>query len=237
MIFITGTGTGVGKTVTGRAILAALRERGVRAAPFKPVETGCLAGPDGSLVPEDAMALLAAAGLRADVDVPLERVCPCRFPDPVSPHLAAERVGSFIDPETILAAFRALKKTFGFISAESAGGLLVPLRPGFLMIDLVKRLKLPVLLVSRDELGAINHTLLSIEALRRRRIPDLGVVFVRTPSGPAGDDPWGNARAVSEHGETRVLATIPWLDPLDDAALARHGAPIAQALLVSLHSG
>jgi len=224
MIFISGTSTGVGKTVVGRAILAAARKAGMRAAPFKPVETGCMPGPDGRLVPEDAMSLLDAAGLKADVDVPLDLVCPCRFPDPVSPHLAAERVGSFIDPERMVAAFKSLKKRFTFISAESAGGLLVPLRPGFLMIDLVKRLRLPVLLAVRDELGAINHTLLSIEALRRRRIPDLGVVFIRPPSAPLEEaDPWGNRRAVKEYGNASVLAEIPWLDPLDDTSLLRYG--------------
>jgi dethiobiotin synthetase len=126
----------------------------------------------------------------------------------VSPHWAAERDGVVIDPARL-----ALPAPEGALVVETAGGLLVPLRRDWLQIDQITRWGLPVLLVARSGLGTLNHTLLSLEALRRRSIPVLGLVL----NGPPHAD---NPRTLAELGGVPVLAELPPLPKLDATALA-----------------
>jgi dethiobiotin synthetase len=216
MIFVTGTDTACGKTTVGRAICAALRRRGMAVAAFKPIETGCEEREGGRRVAADAEALARAAGC----ELPPELLCPVRLLTPASPERAAAAEGCEIDLEAIDAAWLEVRRRARFVVAEGAGGLLVPITATATMADLPARLGLPVLIVARDALGTVNHTLLTIEALRARGLALAGVVF-SSPAAP-GAEPLDNAAAVAAHGGdgVRVLGAIPHLPGADDATLA-----------------
>jgi dethiobiotin synthetase len=204
--FVAGTDTGVGKTEVARALCALLARRGLRPVPLKPVETGC--DPDA---PPDALALREACGR---TDLPLDRICPYRFRMPAAPLIAAEAEESGVD----LSVVENLVERAGFdgvpIVVEAAGGLLVPLaRPALTNIDLVQRLRLPVVLVARAGLGTLNHSALSFEALSRRGLEVAAIVLNRIAGE---DDPTvaSNPRWVSRMTGARVLGPSPFLsDP------------------------
>jgi len=217
MIFVTGTDTGCGKTTVGRALAAALADRGLGVGILKPVETGCEAGDDGELVPADAVALARAARL----DVPVQALCPYRFPLPASPQRAAADAGVTIELDRITAAYEAMRRDRQLVVVEGAGGLLVPLSPELMMPDLARALGLPVLVVARDALGTVNHTLLTVEAVRARGLELAGVVLSETADTRAE---LHNAEAISDHGDVAVLGTLPWLPDASDDALGRAAA-------------
>ncbi len=170
-IFITGTDTGVGKTYVAAGIAAGLRRLGVDVGVMKPAETGCRRR-GRRLIAEDALRLMKAAGTRD----PLGLVNPYRFKKPLAPSLAAELEGELIDPVKIEIAFKKLSRIHDFMIIEGAGGIMVPLRHDYTYLDLVQAFRLPVVIVARPALGTINHTLLTISALRHRGISILGVV-------------------------------------------------------------
>lgn len=191
-VFVTGTDTDVGKTVVAACLAAAWN-----AAYWKPVQTGLADGPG------DTATVQELAGL------PAERVVPptYTFQAPLSPHAAAAEERATIALETI-----TWPAGHDFIVVEGAGGLLVPLNRTALMIDLVQKLDVPAVLVARSTLGTINHTLLSLGALRARRIPLLGVVMNGPPNA-------GNRKAIEQFGHVRVIAELPRREPLDAAAM------------------
>jgi dethiobiotin synthase len=198
-VFVTGTDTGIGKTV-----VAACLARAWQAGYWKPVQTGAAAGDD------DTAAVAALA------DLPAERVFAPVYAlqAPLSPHAAAELEGTRISMDAI-----APPETPHPLVVEGAGGLYVPLNERDFMIDLMARLALPVLLVARSTLGTINHTLLSLAALRARALPIAGVVL----SGPPNA---GNRAAIERFGQVRVLAELPRIDPLNKDAIERLAALI-----------
>jgi len=171
-VFITGTDTGVGKTYIAKTIAAALRFHGINLGVMKPVETGCRTR-NGSVVPSDALKLIKAAGIRD----PLRLVNPYRFKKPVAPAIAADLEGDRIELVRIVDAYRQLALKHEFMVVEGAGGIMVPLSPNDTFRDLVAAMRLPVLIVARPGLGTINHTLLTISALRERGIVIAGVVI------------------------------------------------------------
>jgi dethiobiotin synthetase len=171
-VFITGTDTGVGKTFVGACLAASLRERGIDVGVMKPAETGCVLR-KGVLVPRDALKLIKAGG----VDDPLDLVNPYRFRDPLAPAIAAVREGNMIEIRRIISAFRTLARKHACMIVEGAGGIMVPLTTSYHYLDLAKVLNLPVLVVARPGLGTINHTLLTIMALRSRRLRIAGIVI------------------------------------------------------------
>jgi dethiobiotin synthetase len=207
--FVTATDTGVGKTFVACALARAAARRGLRVAVCKPCETGN--GDDGDR-------LLAACGRALDPGL----VRPYRFPMPASPEVAASAAGVTIDVERIVAAHNALTADADFTLVEGAGGLLVPLAPGLLMADLAARLGLPLIIVARASLGTVNHTLLTLEAARRRGLAVAGVILTRALPSAGPDEP-SNPVAIAERGQVRVLASLPHLpEPAAvDAALAR----------------
>jgi dethiobiotin synthetase len=210
-IFVGGTDTEIGKTIVARAITRALVRRGEQVAVAKPVESGAEII-DGEPTPADAMALLRAA--RADE--PIDAVCRYRFPDPVSPHLAAARAGARIEADPILALLRRRAERAEIVIAEGAGGLLVPLADDLLYADVIASSGFSLLLVAPNVLGTINATLLSIEAARSRRIPIAGVVLNQTPTADLG-----NAAAIAGHGQVPILGELPTCaEPASDDALA-----------------
>ena len=171
-VFITGTDTGVGKTRVGAALAQLLIGRGLRVRPRKPVESGCPIGPDG-LMPQDAAMLREAAGSRE----PLERICPYRLQAPLAPERAAELEGMTLDLGRLHAACLADVGNDDFLLVEGAGGFYSPLARGALNADLAGGLGMPVLVVAADRLGTLNHTLLTIEAVRMRGLALAGLIL------------------------------------------------------------
>jgi dethiobiotin synthetase len=166
-VFVTGTDTGVGKTVVGCTLVRALRARALDVGVMKPCETGV--GADG---PVDALALSRAAG---DPD-PIELVCPVRLALPAAPNVAAEHEGRTLDVAALVDGFGLLAARHDFMLVEGAGGLVVPIWPPICMADLAEALALPILVVARTGLGTINHTLLTLSEIARRGLRLVGVV-------------------------------------------------------------
>jgi dethiobiotin synthetase len=171
-LFITGTDTGVGKTLVACGIAALFKAYDYRVGVMKPAETGC-AQRDGALFPEDA-ARLKEASASAE---PLEKICPYRFEEPLAPSVAAERAGVTIDIDRLRAAYDGIAANNDLTVVEGAGGLLVPLLPHYTYADLAKLLKLPVIVVAANRLGAINHLTLTLEAAASRGLTVLGYVW------------------------------------------------------------
>jgi len=171
-IFITGTDTGVGKTLVTAALAICLKRRGVTVGVMKPVETGY--GAEGA-AGSDAARLYAAVGMTD----PVEAVSPYRFPAPLAPLDAARRAGTAIRADNIVAAFRALAARHAFMLVEGAGGVMVPISEKTDMRDLIRQLGLPVVVVGRTAIGSINHVLLTLEALARHRIAIAGIILNR----------------------------------------------------------
>lgn len=193
--FVTGTDTNVGKTVLSAALCVALG-----AHYWKPVQTGNLDGTDSDF-------------LRSWIGS--ERVHPeaYSFPEPLSPHLAAEISGREI---SLAACAAALPRVSRPLIVEGAGGLLVPLSPSSLMADLILHLKMPVIVAANTKLGTINHTLLTLEALRSRRIPLAGVVTI-------GQECARTRKSISRHGQAPLLGHLAFLPSFSSSALREAG--------------
>lgn len=202
-LFVTGTDTGVGKTVVGCAIAEALRRRHVAIGVMKPIETGV--GPQGPL---DAISLAEAAGVSDALDL----VCPQRFALPATPSIAAEQEGRTVDLSAIRAAHAELTRRYPFLLVEGAGGMLVPIAPGFSMIDLAAEFGAPLVVVTRASLGTINHTLLTLEAIERRGLALAGVVISHGPRAISSTDR-ANLGALRTELGTRLVGEIEPLAP------------------------
>ena len=173
-LLITGTDTGVGKTFVACGLAGALRRRGLSVAPFKPAETGCARDEKSQrLVPADAEMLRQASGTAAS----LETICPYRFETPVAPWVAAEQSGVTIDPQRLEQCYRDLSAAHDMVLVETAGGILVPLAQDFHYAGLARLLSLPVLVVIGSKLGAINHTLLTLELLQNKGLAVVACVL------------------------------------------------------------
>ncbi len=170
-IFITGTDTDVGKTYTALGIIEAAKSNGMKVAAMKPWETGCRQQ-GKRLIPSDAVRLMKASGMR-DID----RVNPCRFKTPVAPYVAARLENRHIDIDKIKKTYHELSLQHDLVVVEGAGGLLVPITKIFSYADLAKELSLPILVVSANKLGVINHVLLTVDYIKAHGLPLLGVVL------------------------------------------------------------
>ena len=217
-LFVTGTDTGVGKTTVACALAAAWRAEGRRVATLKPSETGCDDGPDG-LVPSDALLLAAAAGEALPPARTLAAICPNRFALPASPEAAAAAIGQTVDLAAIHAAAND-RAGAEVLLIEGAGGLLVPITSELLQVDLAASLDAPLLVIARDALGTVNHTLLTLEVARRRGLRVVGVVLHATSSAP-GPDSATNREAITRHGAVTVFGTLPWAENPTLATLAQ----------------
>jgi dethiobiotin synthase len=211
-LFVTGTDTGVGKTIAAAALMH--RYRGIAALRYwKPIQTG--------IEIDDDTATVRRLGACAEEEIFADGV---RLPKPVSPHLAARWAGRRIDLAELrealpLAAARgsvpvaaATEPDVSWI-VEGAGGLLVPINEWQIMADWISYLALPVLVVARTDLGTINHTLLTLEALQTRWLRVAGVLMVGEPNPD-------NRAAIEQYGRVPVVAEMPWLTPLDAGLLA-----------------
>lgn len=177
VIFVTGTDTGVGKTIVTAVLARHFKHQGIPVGVMKPVETGVT---DPDLPGEDAALLQWAA----DCTEPLERIAPYRFKAPLAPDQAAKLEQRGISLATIAEQARELSKRYPITLVEGAGGLMVPLAGGLLIADLVRQLGAELLIVTRPELGTINHTLLTVFAARAMEIPVCGMILNKMPATP-----------------------------------------------------
>jgi dethiobiotin synthetase len=210
-VFVTGTGTEVGKSVVAASVCAALAARGEQVAAFKPVVTGLDDEPGEFGRDHELLAAAANAGQSP------EEVAPYRFGPPVSPHLAAELAGVTIEPAELVAAARA----HGLLVGEGVGGLLVPITTGYLVRDLAVDLGLPLVVAARPGLGTINHTLLTVEAARAGGLHVAGVVMTPWPA-----DPTPMERSNRETVERLAAVAVSALPPTTPAGLAEAGASL-----------
>jgi dethiobiotin synthetase len=207
-LFITGTDTGVGKTYVTARIAEQLRAEGVRVGAYKPVCSGALKTTDG-FVWEDLEVLHAATGGA----FPRERICPQRFTAPLAPPVAAKAEGRIVDGALLRAGATWWSSQCDFLLLEGAGGLLCPLTEDETIADLAVEMRLPLVIVARATLGTINHTLLTIEAARARRLRVAGVILNHVV--PGNDDPSiaTNAQEIGRRGRVAVLGIMPHGQP------------------------
>ena len=201
--FITGTDTGVGKTVVTAALALYLKQRGFRVAVMKPIETGCS---KENPFDSDAERLRTAI----ETDLPLDLVSPYRFSMPLAPLDAARGGGVTIAIARIASAFHTLANDQDFVLVEGAGGLMVPLSDTMDVRDLMTSLRLPALVVGRTALGGINHALLTIEALRQRRIPVVGILLNQLLPAPTKQQTESTVNLIRQRSGVPVFGPLPY---------------------------
>ena len=211
--FVTGTDTGVGKTLVACSLLKAFAARGFKALGMKPVATGAVPGGNG-LVHDDVERLIAAGNVTA----PREHVNPYCFALPIAPHIAAAEAGMKIDLDHIGRCFNALAGRADIVIVEGVGGFRVPLGPGADTAQLAARLALPVVLVVALRLGCLNHALLTVEAIAGRGLTLAGWVANHIdPRMTAAEE---NVRALETLIAAPLLARIAYIATPDSAATA-----------------
>lgn len=203
-IVVTGTDTGIGKTVIAGAIGRWFRVRGFRVSVLKPCATGCVRRREG-LVSEDAELLAHYA----DVRFPLDVICPQRYAEPLAPAVAAERAGKPLDWEAINRSISAMAAESDVMIVEGVGGVMVPMDSRHTFRDVAVWLGAPAVVVARPALGTINHTLLSVDALRLAGVSVAGVVMNRYPAENASVAEETNPRAIEKWGKVPVLCLVP----------------------------
>jgi dethiobiotin synthetase len=199
-VFVTGTDTGVGKTVVTAALALALKQRGIDVGVVKPVESG---GGDAEALKQ-----------LAELDEPLEEIAPFRFAEPLAPLVAARAEGRELALGQVHARVNESAARHELTLVEGAGGVLVPAGEGWTILDLAAALGLPVLVVARAGLGTVNHSLLTVDAVRRAGLDVIGVVL-------NGDDPLvdSNRALIEEFGDVPTFHR-PWDGPIDPHLVA-----------------
>ena len=225
--FVTGTGTSVGKTYFCARLLKFLKIKGVKAGYQKWVATGV-----GIDLPEDLAHCLEAASISPSPELIGQQVPYC-FRFPASPHLAAEMEDKNVDPEVIKKTYNDLAARYDLLIVEGVGGILVPLRRDLLLADILAILQPKTLVVAQSGLGTINHTLLTLEALRSRKIPVLGVVFSDPETQEDERLVQDNMRIIEETGFVRVFGRMRRQQDAEKAEQAF--MPVGQAILEQLH--
>jgi dethiobiotin synthetase len=211
-VFVTGTGTEVGKTVVAAAIARTAHSSGARVAVFKPAVSGLDEYPLRPEVwefapelPDHVLLRLASGSAQGD-----DQIAPYRYGPAVSPHLAAELAGEPIDPDRLRGAALATNQDANLLVCEGVGGFLVPLAADYLVRDLARDLGMPVMIVASSGLGTINHTLLTIEAVRDAGLDVAAVVLNSWPAEPSSVE-LSNLETIRRLGSVAV-ETLPRLD-------------------------
>lgn len=236
-IFITATDTEVGKTIVTAGLLRRLRLDNLDAVSMKPIQTGGIPRIDGRLLAPDLTFHDTIAGLKA-TDDDLELRSPYVYEPACSPHLAARMAKRYPDLGHIADRFRQLEERHDAVIVEGAGGVYAPIDESHTMLDLIKRLNLPVVIVARRGLGTINHTLLTVVALRNVKANILGIVFNEAEPVERDFIRQDNPATVEAFAQAPILADIDYLDELDhdhDAAWA-HFDRCAADLFVEVES-
>jgi dethiobiotin synthetase len=204
-LFVTGTDTGVGKTIVTAALAAALRAERLNVGVWKPVQSGAPLGSGAT----DAERLLQCTGIEERA----EAVGPFTFEAPLAPLLAAKEAGLSLTLQELIDAGKPLVKRYESLLVEGAGGVAVPLTDTALVADLISELRVPVIIVARSGLGTINHTLLTVSFLRDRKIPIIGIILNDGESTDIQDDPSVamNAKLIERYCGVKVLGRFPHL--------------------------
>lgn len=211
-LFITGTGTGVGKTIVTGGLLYALRTRGKDAISMKPVQTGAVRTATGWDAPD--LISHCTLGNLVPSDEERQHMNPYAYVPACSPHLAGRLAGAYPVIGVIEASFQRLAARHDLVLVEGAGGILVPLDEEKTMLDLMKVLALPIVLVAHAGLGTINHTLLSLYALRGAGLDVLGVVFNQPDPEEDTLIIEDNVHTVARLGAVEILGQVPRLPGL-----------------------
>lgn len=225
-LFITGTDTGVGKTLIAGAIARLLAEQGLRVGVFKPVATGCRRTREG-LVSSDAEFL----SFCVDAGWPLEVINPVSYEIPAAPITSSRLENRPVDYERIAWAWRQLCQQSDAVLVEGIGGAMVPLTETETVLDLAVQFDLPTLIVARPHLGTINHTLLTIKAVRDAGLPLAGVVisgYNAAQSDPAQET---GPEVIAQVGQTTVFAVVGY-DEQASVEEGRLGTIAPQALSI-----
>jgi len=203
--FITGTDTGVGKSVITAGLAGVLHQQGIDVGVMKPVQSGAK-WLDGRLVSEDAILAMKAAFIKDS----LEEVSPICLEAPLAPALAAQKAGYVIELDTLTKAYQKLQERHEIMLVEGAGGLCVPLLSNkFLVVHLVKYWDLPIIIVARGSLGTINHTVLTIEYAHKLGLAVAGFIFNGCDNCQEAET---NAEIIREITGVPLLGIFPWLD-------------------------
>jgi len=185
------------------ALASALKQKGLKVGVMKPIACGGR---------EDARFLMACAGVNDSLDL----INPIFLSHPLSPNVAAKLEKKKIDLKKVDEALKVFRKKYDYLIVEGCGGLLVPITNGTFVIDLIPRMKAETILVSRAGLGAINHSLLSVEALKKRGIRPKGIIFNRTSGGPMSIPEKTNPEVISEASGVPSLGVFPYMKTCDD---------------------
>lgn len=221
-IFITGTDTGVGKTVVAGALAIALKSMGYRVGVMKPIETGCKKESRGGvtpplLIPSDAIFLKDSAGMKDDLSL----INPYRFEKPLSPAVAADLEGVKIEKSLIFKAYKTLKKRYEIMIIEGAGGILVPVYKDYLFLDLIRDMGIPILVIARAGLGTINHTLLTVRCAQDYGIQIIGFIMNHTRSEKPDLSEETNPLVIKRLSGVPFLGILPFISGLNHIKLAR----------------
>jgi len=203
-IFVTGTDTGVGKTVVAAGLAAALIQSGHDVGVMKPVATGGVRRREG-LMSEDAEFLAHVA----DAPEPMRVISPVVLAEPLAPTVAARRAGVTIDLDAIRAAFDEIAAAHQLVIVEGIGGLLVPITEGYRVADLAAEFDLPLVVVARPGLGTINHTLLTVEVARSRGLDLLGIIINGLDADAAGVAEETNPAELAHEADLPILTVVP----------------------------
>lgn len=229
--FITGTDTGIGKTVVTAALQAVFQREGCATGVMKPIETGvdehC-----SSSANSDAKFLLEAAGLDDD----LSEICPIRLKTPAAPYQAALMENIEIDIPRILSAYQRLSEKYRIMLVEGVGGLLVPISKNYAVIDLIRDMALPVIVVAGYQLGTLNHTLLTLRNLKEKGLTVAGVIMTQMDSEPLSEVEARQPELLGELSGVPVLGEIPYMENLSTESfqedwVSKLGAKIHPSLL------
>ncbi|HYA27159.1 MAG TPA: dethiobiotin synthase [Thermodesulfovibrionales bacterium] len=214
--FVTGTDTGVGKTVISAAIIKVIQALGVNVCGMKPVETGC-PRIGNTLCPSDGMFLKKAAGMEENIN----HITPYCFETPVSPSLASEMEGRPVSVNIIIQEYRSLAKRYHAVVVEGIGGILVPLMKDYFVLDLIRDLKLPLIVVARPSLGTLNHTLLTVNYALKEGIAVSGIIinFTRPPDSTVAENT--NALILEQLSTVPVIGIFPHLSNLEHETIEK----------------
>ena len=204
-IFITGTGTDVGKTYVTALIIKKLKESGKKAGYFKAAMSGNERREDGTLIPGDAVHVKKISGIAQ----PLEQMCPYVYEHAVSPHLAARLEGNPVQLEAVEQGFRAVCREYDYVTMEGSGGILCPIcfdEKKIWLEDVIERLGLSCLVIADAGLGTINNVVLTVEYMRAHRIPVKGIIFNRYHSGDVMEE--DNIRMCEYRTGLKTLACV-----------------------------
>lgn len=221
-IFVTGTDTGVGKSIVTGFLAKYLREKGYKVITQKWVQTGSRFSADINL----HLKIMGVS--KSVIKEYLDCICPYIFKLSASPHLAAKAENKKIEIARIKQSFKILSSKFDFVIVEGIGGALVPVNDKRLVIDIANELGLPVLVVAQNKLGAINHTLMTIEVLKQRKMKILGIVFNNCP-GQNKSVLQDNPEIIRKMTKQNILGVLPWNRRLD--LLYRKFLPLAAKII------